>query len=218
MARVRTGVLISGRGSNLQALLDAAADPAFPAEIVCVISNRPGAGGLQRAEAAGVSALTVDHKAFETREAFEDALHGELEHQGVELVCLAGFMRLLTPGFVNRWMGRMINIHPSLLPAFKGVDTHQRALDAGVKLTGASVHFVSAEMDAGPIIGQAAIPVLPGDNAEALAARVLAAEHQLYPECLRQIASGEARLEDGRVVLTRGAAPDARLVNPPPQR
>jgi phosphoribosylglycinamide formyltransferase-1 len=217
MARVRTGVLISGRGSNLQALLDAAADPAFPAEIVCVISNRPGAGGLKRAEAAGVTALTVDHKAFGTREAFEDALHGELQNQGVELVCLAGFMRLLTPGFVNRWTGRMINIHPSLLPSFKGVDTHQRALDAGVKLTGASVHFVSAEMDAGPIIGQAAIPVLPGDDAEALAARVLAAEHQLYPECLRQIASGQARLEDGRVILGRGAAPDAHLVNPPPQ-
>jgi len=215
MARVRTGVLISGRGSNLQALLDAAASPDFPAEIVCVISNRPGAGWLARAESSGVTALTVDHKAFATREAFEDALHGALSDQGVELVCLAGFMRLLTPGFVNRWTGRMINIHPSLLPAFKGVDTHQRALDAGVKLTGASVHFVSAEMDAGPIIGQAAIPVLPGDNAEALAARVLAAEHQLYPECLRQIASGQARLEDGRVVLTRGAAPDARLVNPP---
>lgn len=217
MARVRTGVLISGRGSNLQALLDGAASPDFPAEIVCVISNRPGAGGLARAEAAGVTALTVDHKAYDTREAFEDALHGELENQGVELVCLAGFMRLLTPGFVNRWTGRMINIHPSLLPAFKGVDTHQRALDAGVKLTGASVHFVSAEMDAGPIIGQAAIPVLPGDNAQALAARVLAAEHQLYPECLRQIASGAARLEDGRVVLERGAAPDARLVNPSPR-
>ncbi|MCH8489614.1 MAG: phosphoribosylglycinamide formyltransferase [Oceanicaulis sp.] len=215
MARVRTGVLISGRGSNLQALLDAAASQDFPAEIVCVLSNRPGAGGLARAEAAGVTALTVDHKGFETREAFEDALHTELEHQGVELVCLAGFMRLLTPGFVNRWTGRMINIHPSLLPSFKGVDTHQRALDAGVKLTGASVHFVSAEMDAGPIIGQAAIPVLPGDNAEALAARVLGAEHQLYPECLRQVASGEARLVDGRVTLGHGAAPDARLVNPP---
>ncbi len=217
MARVRTGVLISGRGSNLQALLDAAASADFPAEIVCVISNRPGAGGLARAEAAGVTALTVDHKAFESREAFEDALHRALEQQGVELVCLAGFMRLLTPGFVNRWTGRMINIHPSLLPSFKGVDTHQRALDAGVKLTGASVHFVSAEMDAGPIIGQAAIPVLPGDDADALAARVLAAEHQLYPECLRQVASGEARLEDGRVTLKRGAAPDARLVNPPPR-
>lgn len=217
MARVRTGVLISGRGSNLQALLDAAASADFPAQIVCVISNRPGAGGLARAEAAGVTALTVDHKAFETREAFEDALHGALIDQGVELVCLAGFMRLLTPGFVNRWTGRMINIHPSLLPSFKGVDTHQRALDAGVKLTGASVHFVSAEMDDGPIIGQAAIPVLPGDNAEALAARVLAAEHQLYPECLRQIASGAARLDGDRVVLERGAAPDARLVNPPPR-
>lgn len=217
MARVRTGVLISGRGSNLQALLDAAATPDFPAEIVCVISNRPGAGGLARAESSGVTALTVDHKAFETREAFEDALHAALTDQGVELVCLAGFMRLLTPGFVNRWTGRMINIHPSLLPSFKGVDTHQRALDAGVKLTGASVHFVSAEMDAGPIIGQAAIPVLPGDNAQALAARVLAAEHQLYPECLRQIASGAARLEGDRVVLDRGATPDARLVNPPPR-
>lgn len=217
MARVRTGVLISGRGSNLQALLDAAASADFPAQIVCVISNRPGAGGLARAEAAGVTALTVDHKAFETREAFEDALHGALIDQGVELVCLAGFMRLLTPGFVHRWTGRMINIHPSLLPSFKGVDTHQRALDAGVKLTGASVHFVSAEMDAGPIIGQAAIPVLPGDDAEALAARVLRAEHQLYPECLRQVASEQARLEGGRVILARTAAPQACLVNPPPR-
>ncbi|MCC5996117.1 MAG: phosphoribosylglycinamide formyltransferase [Oceanicaulis sp.] len=215
MARVRTGVLISGRGSNLQALLDAAADPSFPAEIVCVISNRPGAGGLARAEAAGVPALTVDHKAFDTREAFEAALDAALEHQGVELVCLAGFMRLLTPGFVSRWTGRMINIHPSLLPAFKGVDTHQRALDAGVKLTGASVHFVSAEMDAGPIIGQGAVPVLPGDDAAALAARILEVEHALYPECLRLVASGEARLTDGRVVLTRGAAPRSQLLNPP---
>lgn len=217
MARVRTGVLISGRGSNLQALLDAAASPDFPAEIVCVISNRPGAGGLARAEGAGVTALTVDHKAFGTREAFEDALHGALVREGIELVCLAGFMRLLTPGFVNRWTGRMLNIHPSLLPSFKGVDTHQRALDAGVKLTGASVHFVSAEMDSGPIIGQAAIPVLPGDDADALAARVLGAEHQLYPECLRQVASGQARLQGGRVILSRTAAPQACLVNPPPR-
>jgi phosphoribosylglycinamide formyltransferase 1 len=217
MARVRTGVLISGRGSNLQALLDAAASPDFPAEIVCVISNRPGAGGLARAEAAGIAALTVDHKAFQSREVFEDALHGALVREGIELVCLAGFMRLLTPGFVNRWTGRMLNIHPSLLPSFKGVDTHQRALDAGVKLTGASVHFVSADMDSGPIIGQAAIPVLPGDDADALAARVLGAEHQLYPECLRQVASGQARLEGGRVILARTAGPQACLVNPPPR-
>ncbi|KAA5804576.1 phosphoribosylglycinamide formyltransferase [Alkalicaulis satelles] len=216
MARVRTAVLISGRGSNLQALLDAAADASFPAEIVCVISNRPGAGGLARAEAAGVAALTLDHKAYNAREAFEDALHAALTDQGAELVCLAGFMRLLTPGFVQRWQGRMINIHPSLLPSFKGVDTHQRALDAGVKLTGASVHFVSAEMDAGPVIGQGAVPVLPGDDAAALAARVLTVEHKLYPECLRQVASGQARLVDGRVVIARGAPASAMLLNPPP--
>ncbi|HMA13145.1 MAG: phosphoribosylglycinamide formyltransferase, partial [Bacteroidota bacterium] len=173
---LRVGALISGRGSNLKSLLDACAAPGFPAEIVTVLANRPGAGGLDHARAAGVPAAAIDHKDFPGREAFEGAVTAALEAAGVELVCLAGFMRVVTPGFVRHWQGRMINIHPSLLPLFPGLDTHARALAAGVKLHGCTVHYVSEEVDGGPIIGQAAVPVLPGDEAECLAARVLRAE------------------------------------------
>jgi phosphoribosylglycinamide formyltransferase-1 len=216
MSRRRVGVLISGRGSNLQALLDAAADPAFPAEIAVVLSNVAGVQGLERARRAGVAEEIVPHGDFTNRQDFEAEVSRRLEAQGVELVCLAGFMRVLTPWFIERWPDRLINIHPSLLPAFPGLDTHARALAAGVKLHGCSVHFVRAEVDAGPIIGQAAVPVHPDDDEARLAARVLAAEHRLYPRCLALVARGDARLDDERVVwpedVQRGA--DACLINP----
>lgn len=214
---VKVGVLISGRGSNLKSLLNACAAPGFPATIVTVLSNRPGAGGLDHARAAGVPAAVIDHKTYAGREPFDAAVTAALEAAGVELLCLAGFMRVVTPGFVRHWQGRMINIHPSLLPLFPGLDTHARALAAGVKLHGCTVHYVSEEVDGGPIIGQAAVSVLPGDDADSLAARVLRAEHRLYPACLRLVAEGKARLQDGKVVLD-GAALDERgqLFNPPP--
>jgi len=191
MARLKVGVLISGRGSNLQALLDACAAPDFPAEIALVISNIADAYGLQRAASAGVATKIISHRGFANREAFDAALDSELRQAGVELVCLAGFMRLLTAGFVEGWRGRIINIHPSLLPSFKGMHTHRQALDAGVKLHGCSVHHVTAALDDGPIIAQAAVPVLPGDDEDSLADRVLRAEHRLYPLALRLVAGGE---------------------------
>jgi len=215
MARLKTAVLISGRGTNMQALLDACADPAAPAEIVLVISNVPGARGLDRAARAGVPTEVVDHKQYAGREAFERALTERLERAGVGLVCLAGFMRLLTPWFVGRWRDRLINIHPSLLPAYKGLDTHARALADGVRFTGCTVHFVRPDMDAGPIIVQAAVPVRPGDDADSLAARVLAAEHRCYPLALALVAAGRARVVDERVVIDGADAPDAVLINPP---
>jgi phosphoribosylglycinamide formyltransferase-1 len=193
VARLRCAVLISGRGSNLKSLIDACADPRFPAEIVLVISNVPGAGGLAHADAARIPTLVVDHKKFAGREPFEARLTEALASAGAELVCLAGFMRLLTPSFVARWQGRLINIHPSLLPAYPGLDTHARAIADGAKETGCTVHHVVAEMDAGPIILQARVPILPGDTANALAARVLKQEHRIYPEAVRMIAEGKVR-------------------------
>lgn len=216
MARLKVGVLISGRGSNLQALIDAAAAPNYPAEIVTVISNRPDAYGLARAGQAGLPATVIDHHDFGDRAGFDAALTRSLEEAGVELVCLAGFMRLLTDGFVAHWRDRMINIHPSLLPLFPGLDTHARALAAGVKLHGCTVHYVREVMDTGPIIGQAAVPVLAGDTPERLAERVLAAEHRLYPLCLRLLAEGRARVV-GEAVATDGAGaagPTPMLLNP----
>lgn len=206
MAKKRVAVLISGRGSNMRSLIEAASEPDYPAKIVLVISNVPGAGGLAVAEAHGVAAMTIDHRDFgkgaEGRANFEAALSKALGDAGVDYLCLAGFMRLLTPDFVRKWYGRLINIHPSLLPAFKGLDVHTAMLKAGVKIAGCTVHFVSAEMDAGPIIDQAAVRVHAGDTPDTLAARILAEEHRLYPECLRLIASGKARLgEDGLVSL-----------------
>lgn len=195
MARRRTAILISGRGSNMIALIEAARSPAFPAEIVLVLSNRPDAGGLARAAEAGIATAVVDHKLYgKDREAFERALDAALAAHGVELICLAGFMRVLTPWFVERWTGRMLNIHPSLLPAFRGLDTHRRALEAGVGEHGCTVHFVVPELDAGPTILQARVPVLPDDTEASLTARVLAREHEIYPEALRLVASGEVAL------------------------
>ncbi|MGF1629567.1 MAG: phosphoribosylglycinamide formyltransferase [Kiloniellaceae bacterium] len=212
---MKVGVLISGRGSNLKSLLDACALPGFPAEIVTVVANRPEAAGLDHARAAGVASVVVDHKTFDSREAFEAAITTVLEEAGVALVCLAGFMRVVTPGFVRRWQGRMINIHPSLLPLFPGLDTHARALAAGVKLHGCSVHYVSEEVDGGPLIGQAAVPVVPGDDAESLANRVLAAEHRLYPACLRLVAEGSARLVEGKVKISGDFEDGAQIFSPP---
>ena len=186
----RTAILISGRGSNMRALVEAARASDFPAEIVLVISNRPAAAGLEFARAAGIATLVIDHKVYADRAAFDRALDAGLRQARVDLVCLAGFMRLLTPWFVERWLDRVINIHPSLLPAFPGLDTHRRALEAGVKLAGCTVHYLRAGTDDGPIIAQAAVPVLPGDTENTLAARILAAEHKLYPLALRLAASG----------------------------
>jgi phosphoribosylglycinamide formyltransferase-1 len=199
--RRKVGVLISGRGSNLAALIEAAAGPDYPAEIACVISSRPNAPGLARASAAGIAALTVDHTRFETREAFEEEITRALEQAGVELVCNAGFMRLLTASFVERWLNRHLNIHPSLLPAYPGLNTHARALNDGARITGCTVHVVREAMDVGPIVAQAAVPVLAGDDADTLAARVLAAEHRLYPFALALFAAGRARVVGERVML-----------------
>jgi phosphoribosylglycinamide formyltransferase 1 len=197
--RKRVGVLISGRGSNLQSLLDACREPGYPAEIVLVVSNRPGAPGLERAREGGVAALTIDHKAHATRAAFDAALDRALRDAGVEIICSAGFMRLLTGEFVAAWLDRQLNIHPSLLPAFRGLHPQQQALDAGVCISGATVHFVRAEMDAGPILAQAAVPVRPDDTAETLAARILRAEHRLYPQALALVASGAAWVQSEAV-------------------
>lgn len=215
MARLKVGVLISGRGSNLQALIDACADPAFPAEVVLVLSNKPGAYGLERAKAAGIPALALPHKDFADRPSFEAAMDSALREHGAEFVCLAGFMRLLTPWFIERWLDRLINIHPSLLPAFKGLDTHRRAIEAGVRFTGCSVHFVRAEMDDGPIIVQAAVPVMPGDDEEALSSRVLEAEHRCYPLALRLAAEGRLTVTDGRVEISGIQPRPDSLLNPP---
>jgi phosphoribosylglycinamide formyltransferase-1 len=191
----RVAVLISGRGSNMTALIEAAKAKDYPAEIVVVVSNRPEAAGLGRAREAGIATALIDHAAFgKDREAFERALDAELQARQIDIVCLAGFMRLLTPWFVDRWSGRMINIHPALLPQFKGLDTHRRALEAGVEQHGATVHFVSAGMDEGPVILQKSVPVLGGDSEATLAARVLEVEHQIYPQALRMVAEGRARL------------------------
>lgn len=192
--RKRVAILISGRGSNMVSLIEAARAPDYPAEIVLVVSNRPDAAGLERARAAGITALAIDHKQFATRMAFEAKLHQALLDHRIDLVCNAGFMRMLTGGFVDRWRDRQLNIHPSLLPAFPGLDTHARALDEGVKVHGCTVHFVRLEMDTGPIVAQAAVPVLPGDTPDTLAARVLEAEHRVYPHALRLVASGAARV------------------------
>lgn len=192
--RQRVAVLISGRGSNMTALIEAAKADDYPAAIVVVISNVPDAAGLQRARAEGIATAVVDHRPFgEDREAFERALDAELHRHRVDIICLAGFMRLFSKNFVERWSGRMLNIHPALLPQFKGLHTHRRALEAGVKQHGATVHFVVPEMDAGPIVAQDAVPVLAGDTEGSLAARVLAVEHRLYPQALRLVAEGRVK-------------------------
>jgi phosphoribosylglycinamide formyltransferase-1 len=214
---LRVAILISGRGSNMDALIAAARAPDFPAEIALVLSNRPDAPGLAKAKAAGIAVAAVDHKIYAGREEFERSLQLVLEAHRVNFICLAGFMRLFTPWFSNRWRGRMLNIHPALLPAYRGLHTHERALADGVKIHGCTVHFVVPEMDEGPIVAQAAVPVLDGDTAATLGARVLAQEHLIYPLALRLVACGSLRIDGNRVL---GALPDsdARLLAPDPSQ
>jgi len=213
-ARLKIGVLISGRGSNLQALIEACARPDYPAEIVLVLSNRADALGVERARRAGLKTTVIPHGDFVDREGFEAALDGALREAGAEFVCNAGFLRILTPWFVERWRDRQINIHPSLLPAFPGLHTHERALAAGVRFSGCTVHFVRPAMDEGPIIVQAAVPVLPDDDAGTLAARVLAAEHRIFPLALRLVAEGRAKVVGGHVVIAGSDAPTEAVLNP----
>jgi phosphoribosylglycinamide formyltransferase-1 len=217
MSRKRVAVLISGRGSNMAALIEAAKDKDYPAEIVLVVSNRPDAGGLLVAHAAGIATELVDHTKFgKDRATFEHALQLALERHHIDLVCLAGFMRLLTAAFVKNWQWRIINIHPALLPAFKGLDTHKRVLESGVERHGATVHFVVPEMDSGPTIMQGAVRVVPGDSEETLAARVLKAEHRIYPLSLRFVAEGRVKVVDGRCLIDGIPVPDIERLIPDP--
>ncbi|SHE53062.1 phosphoribosylglycinamide formyltransferase-1 [Kaistia soli DSM 19436] len=200
--RKRVAILISGRGSNMRSLIEAAEDTDFPAEIVLVLANRPDAGGLAVAREAGIATAVVDHKAYpKDRPGFDAAVDAALRAADVELVCLAGFMRLLTPGFVEGWRDRMINIHPSLLPLFPGLHTHERAIEAGMRITGCTVHYVRPEMDSGPIIAQAAVPIAFDDTPETLAARVLSSEHEIYPLALALVAAGLVRVENERLIV-----------------
>ena len=199
----------------MMALVEAARDPTYPALLAVVISNRPDAAGLAWAKAQGLSTVALDHKTYPTRSAFEAEMHAALLAHGAELVACCGFMRLMTPGFVEAWRDRMLNIHPALLPAYKGLHTHERALTDGVRIAGCTVHIVRAEMDAGPVIAQAAVPVLEGDTPETLGARVLAAEHILYPHALALFASGRARVEGEVVRIDTAAPPPPALIWPP---
>ena len=214
MARLKLAVLISGRGSNLQSLIDACAAPDYPAEIVIVVSNEPNAAGLDRARAADIPATVIDHHDYATREAFDEALSKSIRAAGAELACLAGFMRLITEAFLSDWRDRLINIHPSLLPAFGGLNTHARAITAGVRFTGCTIHFVRAEMDAGPIIVQAVVPVLADDTPDSLAARVLAAEHRAYPLAIRLIGEGRVRVVNEVAHIDGIESPHEVLMNP----
>ena len=211
---LRTAVLISGRGSNMQALVQASRTADYPAEIALIVSNRADAAGLEWAQAQGLATAVVDHQAFARRSDFDERIGEILRESGIELVALAGFMRLMTSEFVNSWQGRMINIHPSLLPAFKGLDTHGRALAAGVKITGCTVHFVTPEVDEGPIIAQAAVPVIESDDEDRLAARVLAAEHRLYPAALRWVAEGSITFENAARAGSGSVNQDHVLMSP----
>jgi phosphoribosylglycinamide formyltransferase 1 len=199
VARLKVGILISGRGSNMAALIEAARHNDYPAEIACVVSNVASAAGLETAKKAGVAAVAIPHKGFPDRESFDRAVSAELEKHSVGLVALAGFMRIQSPWFPQHWLGRIINIHPSLLPSFKGLHVHQQALDAGARVSGCTVHLVTPELDSGPIIAQAAVPVLAGDTADTLAARILRQEHRLYPLAVRWFAEGRIRLSGGKV-------------------
>jgi phosphoribosylglycinamide formyltransferase-1 len=211
----RVAILISGRGSNMAALIEAAKAVDFPAEIVAVVSNRADAGGLATASAGGIPTVTIESKRFGgDRAAFEAALQAALDQHKVELICLGGFMRLLTAEFVQRWYGRMLNIHPSLLPSFPGLEPQAQALRAGVKISGATVHFVTPETDAGPIVMQGAVTVRDDDTPDTLAARILTVEHRIYPDALRLLAEGGIRLEGGVCKMTGRSARDETLISP----
>jgi phosphoribosylglycinamide formyltransferase 1 len=216
MKRLKIGVLISGRGSNLQALIAACAAPEFPAEIVLVLSNKPDAQGLDHAKAAGIETAVVAHGEYPDRESFDREIDKHLKSSGAELVCLAGFMRLLSSWFVEAWRDRVVNIHPSLLPAFKGVDAHAQAIAAGVRLSGCTVHIVRPEMDAGPILVQAAVPVMPDDDEDALGARILEAEHRCYPLAVRLLAENRVKIFDAYAVVDMENVPTAPLIHPRP--
>jgi len=209
-------VLISGRGSNLQALIDACADEEFPARIVKVISNNPDVYGLERARAAGIATAVINHRDFDSREDFEEALDQELKACKAKYICLAGFMRILNGHFVNRWKDRILNIHPSLLPSFKGLHTQERALEAGVRFTGCTVHIVRPEMDDGPIILQAALSVDPEDDADSLSGRVLELEHVIYPEALKLMAQGRVKISGNKAIIEKATYSDKGLISPLP--
>jgi phosphoribosylglycinamide formyltransferase 1 len=213
-SRLRAAILISGRGSNMQALIEDCAKADSPAEIALVISNKDDAGGLAWARAAGIATDVISHRAFADRAAFDAEIDAKLREAGIQLICLAGFMRILSDEFVAAWRDRMINIHPSLLPSFRGLDTHARALASGARLHGCTVHFVRPEMDTGPIILQAAVPVEATDTPDSLAARVLAAEHRIYPLALRWIAEGRVRVENERAIIDGAATAADPLINP----
>lgn len=211
----RVAILISGRGSNMTALIEAASAENYPADIVIVISNKADAPGLEKAKAAGIPTLVIESKPFgQDRAGFEEKLQDALDQHRIDLICLGGFMRLFTAGFVQRWYGRMLNIHPSLLPSFPGLDPHGQALHAGVKISGATVHFVIPETDAGPIIMQGAVPVLDDDTSDTLAARVLGVEHRIYPDALYLVASGATRVDGDICKSSAGASADDALVSP----
>jgi phosphoribosylglycinamide formyltransferase-1 len=211
----RVAILISGRGSNMAALIEGARTENFPAEIALVISNKPDAGGLALAKSSGIATLAIDSKPFgKDRAAFEAVMQSALDQHRIDLICLGGFMRLLTNDFVNRWTGRMLNIHPSLLPSFRGLDPHGQALRAGVKISGATVHFVTPEMDAGPIVMQGAVTVRDDDTAESLAARVLEIEHRIYPAALRLVAAGNTRIDGDVCRTTTNSDHDGTLIAP----
>lgn len=215
MSRKRVAVLISGRGSNMAALIEAAKAKDYPAEIVLVVSNRPEAGGLLVARAAGIATETVDHTKFSgDRNRFEHEIQSLLEKYRIEIICLAGFMRLLTANFLERWQWRILNIHPALLPDFKGLDTHKRVIDAGVKIHGATVHFVVPELDSGPVIAQGAINVRPGDSEEALAVRVLKVEHRIYPLALKLVAEGRVQIKNNHTLIDGVPVPNVADLAP----
>ena len=215
MSRKRVAVLISGRGSNMAALIEAAKVKDYPAEIVLVVSNRPEAGGLLVARAAGIATETVDHTKFSgDRNRFEHEIQSLLEKYRIEIICLAGFMRLLTANFLERWQWRILNIHPALLPDFKGLDTHKRVIDAGVKIHGATVHFVVPELDSGPVIAQGAINVRPGDSEEALAVRVLKVEHRIYPLALKLVAEGRVQIKNNHTLIDGVPVPNVADLAP----
>ena len=215
MSRKRVAVLISGRGSNMAALIEAAKAKDYPAEIVLVVSNRPEAGGLLVARAAGIATETVDHTKFSgDRNRFEHEIQSLLEKYRIEIICLAGFMRLLTADFLERWQWRILNIHPALLPDFKGLDTHKRVIDAGVKIHGATVHFVVPELDSGPVIAQGAINVRPGDSEEALAVRVLKVEHRIYPLALKLVAEGRVQIKNNHTLIDGDPVPNVADLAP----
>ena len=216
MAKLKVGVLISGRGSNMAALIRAAEAPDYPAEIACVVSNRAEALGLEIAATAGIPTAVVSHSSHPDRESFDRAVSAELEKHGVELVVMAGFMRIMSPWFPSRWANRLINIHPSLLPAFRGLHVQQQAIDAGVRLSGCTAHFVIPDLDSGPIIAQAAVPVLEGDTIETLSARILRQEHRLYPEVVRWFAEGRIAVDGVRATVAGVPAGATLLFSPEP--